>query len=74
MGADFGLAADVFDVDALVLVEEKHGGAGGVDELADLVEAEVAVEAGFFVEAMGFIHHQATKLIPPTLHKRPCVL
>ena len=32
-------------MDALVFVEEKNGGAGGVDELGDLVGAKVAVQA-----------------------------
>ena len=59
--SDFGFRADVFDVDALVFVEEENRCAGGADEFENLVFAEVAVEPGLFVEAVGFVHDQGAK-------------
>ena len=68
--ADFGFRADVLDVDALVFVEEENCRASGADELEDLVFAEVAVEPGFFVESVGFVHNQGAKGVGVVFRER----
>ena len=57
--ADFVFGADVGKGDFLVFVEEKYGCAGGMDDFLDLVFAQVAVEAGLFVEAVRFVDDEA---------------
>jgi hypothetical protein len=57
--ADFVFGADVGKGDFLVFVEEEDGRAGGLDDFLDLVFAQVAVEAGLFVEAVGFVDDKA---------------
>ena len=42
-------------MDALVFVEEEDTAAGGIDDLFDLVFAEVGVEARFLVEAVSLV-------------------
>jgi len=54
--------ADVFEGDLLVVVHKKDRTSRGLDDFFDLVFALVAVEPGFFVEAMGFVHDQHVHL------------
>jgi len=54
--------SDVFEGDLLVVVHKKDRTIRGLDDFFDLVFALVAVKPGFFVEAMGFVHHQHVHL------------
>jgi len=53
-----GFVADVFEGDLLVIVHKENRALGGMDDFFDLVFPKVAVHAGFFVEAVGFIGQQ----------------
>lgn len=69
--ADLGLLPDVFPMNALVLIEEKDGEGGGINELLNLVLAEIAEEAGFLVEAMGFIDDEPTEAVGGCIGEGP---
>ena len=68
---NFVFGADVVDVDSLVLVEEEDAAAGGVNDLLDLVFAEVGVKARFLVEAVGFVDNQGIECIGSTSYEGP---
>jgi hypothetical protein len=67
--ADLGFVSDVLPVNALILIEEEDGEGGGVDEFLDLVFTEIAEEAGFLVQAMGFVNDESAEGVGARLRK-----
>ena len=67
--ADFGpfpdlrRLPDVLEGDPLVLVDEEDAELGGLDDLLDLVLAQVLIHPGFLVQAMGLIDDQCVERV-----------
>ena len=58
-------------MNALVLIEEKDCEGGGINQLLNLILAEIAEEAGFLVEAMGFIYDESAEAVGGCIGEGP---
>lgn len=55
--------ADVLQGHPLILVQEEHGGAGGVDDLLDLVLAQVGEQAALCIQPVGLVRQDGVERV-----------